>query len=375
MEAIGQLAGGVAHDFNNLLTVINGFTGLVLHRLGASDPLYQDLREVLNAGERAAGLTRQLLAYSRKQVLEPRVWSLNEIVGDMAPMLRRLIGEEIDLVTDLASDAGMVKVDRGQVEQIVLNLTINARDAMPKGGKLTLATGNVVLREESDAATRPDSPPGSYVALNVSDTGVGMTPAVRARAFEPFFTTKPTGRGTGLGLPVVYGIVKQSGGSISIQSELGQGTTVRIYFPRSDGEMKAEDTGSKGGFEALRGSETILLVEDEEPVRNFARNALESFGYSVIEATNGREAQALLEDPANRVDLVIADVVMPQTGGRALSFWLGEHLPFLPILFVSGYTRDGVGHEGGGDLGEHLFLQKPFGPLELCRKVREALGR
>jgi PAS domain S-box-containing protein len=373
MEAIGQLAGGVAHDFNNLLTVINGFTGLVLRRLGGADPLYRDLREVLNAGERAAGLTRQLLAYSRKQVLEAKVWSINEIVADMAPMLRRLIGEDIDLETELAPEAGMVKVDRGQMEQIVLNLAVNARDAMPKGGRLTLATSRIVL---ADGAAGHEGPSGSYVSLAVHDNGVGMSPEVKARVFEPFFTTKPMGRGTGLGLPVVYGIVKQSGGSISIQSEVGKGTTVRICLPRIEAEIASYEPGSLGGRESLGGSETILLVEDEEPVRNFARNALEAFGYSVIEATNGREAQALLENAPNPIDLVITDVVMPQTGGRVLSTWLGEHFPSLPILFVSGYTQDS-GYEGAGasDLGGHLFLQKPFGPLDLCRKVRESLDR
>jgi PAS domain S-box-containing protein len=374
MEAIGQLAGGVAHDFNNLLTVINGFTGLVLERLGTGDPLYRDLREVLNAGERAAGLTRQLLAYSRKQVLEAKVWSMNEIVADMAPMLRRLIGEDIDLETELAPDAGMVKVDRGQVEQIILNLAVNARDAMPKGGRLTIATSKIVLGADSGDLVRLDAPPGTYVSLAVRDNGVGMTPAVKARVFEPFFTTKPMGRGTGLGLPVVYGFVKQSGGSISIHSEVGKGTKVCIFLPRVEAELASRSPGPIDEHESLGGSETILLVEDEDPVRNFARNALEAFGYSVIEATNGREARELLEDTVNRVDLVITDLVMPQTGGRALASWLGEHFPLLPILFVSGYTQDNA-YEGTGHLGGHPFLQKPFGPLDLCRKVRESLDR
>jgi CheY-like chemotaxis protein len=287
----------------------------------------------------------------------------------MEPMLRRTIGEDIELVTVLPPGIGLVKVDRGQVEQIILNLVINARDAMPDGGSLTIETGSTVL----EGKLQHEAARGPHTLLAVSDTGSGMPPSVRARLFEPFFTTKPVGKGTGLGLPVVYGIVKQSGASISVYSEPGQGTTFRIYFPVSDEAEQAPTEARDPGQDASRrGTERILLVEDEESVRQFASEVLAAQGYSVVAASNGREAQQMLERGDSRFDLVITDVVMPELGGRALTAWLRERLPRTPVLFVSGYTESTATREGLVEAGEAL-LQKPFGPVELCRRVREEL--
>lgn len=374
MEAIGSLAGGIAHDFNNLLTAINGYSSLILQGMEVHNPYFDFVREILKSGERASGLTRQLLAYSRKQVLEPKVWNLNEIVADIEPMLRRLLGEDVNLGTALRSDIHLVKVDRGQVEQILMNLAVNARDAMPKGGRLILVTDNVLL-DETNLGSHLEASPGPHVMLAVSDTGTGMTSEVKARLFEPFFTTKEVGKGTGLGLSVVYGIVKQSGGSISIYSELGKGTTFRIYFPEvhQSTELPLEPL-IEIRPDAYRGEERILLVEDDASVRKFARNALEAKGYQVLEARTGKEALQVIKNAVLPLDLIISDLVMPDMGGLAMAKRLRKRNSSLLILFTSGNAEQAMIEAEIVKNGE-IFLQKPFSPFELARKVREVLDK
>ena len=375
MDAIGRLAGGIAHDFNNLLTVINGYSSLLLDQLDRSDPTRDFLAEILSAGERASSLTRQILAYSRKQVLEPNIWDLNAIVAEMSSMIGRLVGEDISFVTALLHDKSQVLVDRGQVEQIILNLVVNARDAMQSGGKLTIETALVVL-DEQYVSTHLEVTPGPHVMLAVTDTGHGMPPEVSARIFEPFFTTKEVGKGTGLGLSVVFGIVKQSGGSISVYSEPGQGTTFRIYFPQVAPAAPAEQTSARAPAQEialLRGSETILLVEDEEAVRIFAANVLKRQGYEVFEAHNGLEAIELLRKET-RVRLLLTDVVMPEMGGPELVARLRDLDLTLPVLYMSGYAERAVVHNGLVK-SKQPFLQKPFTPIALARKVREVLDK
>ena len=372
MEAIGRLAGGIAHDFNNLLTVINGYSGLALLRLDSSDEMHEVLLQILRAGERAAELTKQLLTYSRKQVQETKIWDLNAIISEMEPMLKRVIAEDIQLTTSLALDIGGVMVDRGQVEQIILNLVVNARDAMPQGGKLWVETSS----ESRVAAAAPagfDAIVEPCVVLSVRDTGVGMTPDVCAEIFDPFFTTKDVGKGTGLGLSVVHGIVKQSGGNVSVHSEPGKGSTFRIVFPRVPGAAIVEREPSAMPPGTLhRGHETILLVEDDALVRGFARRALESHGYRVIEANNGNAALQILATSPLRADLVVTDLVMPHMGGRALAAQLRQKLPLLPILYVSGYA-DGLLPAQAIAPDDTRLLQKPFSPAELMRVIREML--
>jgi PAS domain S-box-containing protein len=382
MDAIGRLAGGIAHDFNNLLTAINGYSGLALMRLDSSNELHGVLLQILKAGERAAELTKQLLTYSRKQTQETKVWNLNAVISEMEPMLTRLISEDIQLITSLAPDIGGVMVDRGQVEQILMNLVVNARDAMPDGGKLWLNTWS----ESHAGAASPagfDTIVGSCVALTVRDTGVGMTPDVCAEIFDPFFTTKEVGKGTGLGLSMVHGIVKQSGGNISVHSEPGKGSTFRILFPQVSGSVLAEreadehepnerEPNATRPAASQRGHETILLVEDDTRVREFARRALESHGYRVIEAHNGQAAlQALAKSPLH-VDLVVTDLVMPDMGGRALVAQLRQKWPALPVVYVSGYT-EGLSAERGSNPEDTRLLHKPFTPAELMRVIRELL--
>ncbi|HVJ18360.1 MAG TPA: AAA family ATPase [Polyangiaceae bacterium] len=373
MEAIGRFAGGIAHDFNNLLTAINGYSALALMDLDPAQAPYELVREILKSGERAAGLTHQLLAYGRKQILEAKDWDLNVIVADLEPMLRRLIGEDVGLSVVRAGDMGLCRVDRGQIEQIILNLVVNARDAMPEGGKLTIATRAVWL-DQDYVATHLEAQPGPHVLLTVSDTGKGMAPDVVARIFEPFFTTKEVGKGTGLGLSVVYGIVKQSGGTISVYSEPGRGTTFNIYFP----EVGRGEQGESAPPEATppasrRGTETLLLVEDDEPVRLFAARALEAHGYTVIQAKNGVEALELLPTLQAPVDLVITDVVMPDMGGLPLAKRLRELGPYR-LLFMSGYAEQAL-LEGDQTMTGEAFLQKPFSPSELARRVRAILDQ
>lgn len=369
MEAVGKLAGGVAHDFNNLLTVINGHTSLSLRRLEQDDPLYHKLETVQAAGERAASLTRQLLAFSRKQIMQPKVLDLNHVIFETNKMLQRLIGEDIDLFIGLMPDLGKVKADPGQIEQVLMNLSVNARDAMPKGGKLTIETHNVYIDEEY-SRRHVSVPPGRYVMLAVSDTGCGMDAATQGRIFEPFFTTKEVGRGTGLGLSTVYGIVKQSGGNIWVYSEVGRGTTFKIYLPCVD--SPAEEIKASIETQAPAGTETVLLVEDEEMVRNMTREILQESGYQVLEAQHGHEALAVAERYDGPIHLMLSDVVMPQMSGRELAEQLSPLRREMKVLYMSGYTDDAIVHHGVLDEGM-AFIEKPFTPDSLTRKLREVL--
>jgi len=372
MEAIGRLAGGIAHDFNNLLTVIKGYSQLSLMEFKEGDPLKANIEEVQRAADRAAGLTRQLLAFSRRQILEMKVLDLNTILRDLDKMLRRVIGEDIELVTLLADDLGTVKADAGQIEQVAMNLAVNARDAMQKGGKLTIETANVEL-DENYARNHVAVKSGPYVMLSVSDTGVGMTPEVRDRVFEPFFTTKEKGKGTGLGLSTVYGIVKQSGGNIWVYSEPGKGTTFKTYLPRVDEPL--EEAGEKVVQKELTGrGETILVVEDEEKVRQLTVQILTKNGYTVLEASHGDEASHICEQHKGPIHLMVMDVVMPGMNGRQLAKSLEPHHPEMKVLYMSGYTDNAIVHHGILEKGLS-FLQKPFTMDGLVRKVREVLDK
>ena len=371
LEALGHLASGVAHDFNNLLTAINGYASLGLARVDAAHPVHECLHEIFKAGERAAGLTRQLLIYARKQSLAPQLWNLNLIVGEMKAMLARLIGEDVRLNTGLAPDARPVKVDRGQIEQVILNLVVNARDAMEEGGELAIETGNVDV-DGRNAARHPEVPPGAYVRLSFTDTGTGMLPDVQAHIFEPFFTTKAEGHGTGLGLSVVHGIVKQSGGRIVAQSAPGHGSTFRVYLPVAEAQEPAADHPDEAKEAAAYwGSETIMVVEDEASVRRFTVRALEAQGYTVTAFANGGDALAVLAVAAAPPHLLITDLVMPGLSGKEVADRARRIRPGLPVLFVSGYSARGLGD--GVSSGDDPLLRKPFGPFELTRKVRELL--
>lgn len=368
MEAIGRLAGGIAHDFNNLLTVILGYGALASQR-GDVDRIRQDLEEIQQAGQRAAALVGQLLAFSRQQVLQPRVIDLNEVITGTHSMLRRVIGEDIDLVCKTRPDLGHVLADAGQIEQIILNLAVNARDAMLYGGKLTIETLNVEL-DAAYARTHPDVVPGLHVLLAVSDTGQGMDAETQARIFEPFFTTKLVGKGTGLGLATVYGIVKQSGGHIWVYSEPGQGAAFKVYFPRVDEPVDRCEQHAVP-LVSLQGSETILLAEDEDAVRELARSILRGCGYNVLAVTSGTEAIAVAESTPD-IALLITDVVMPKMSGRQLSFALAEKNSQMRTLYISGYTENAIVHHGVLD-HRVAFLPKPFTPDGLARKVRDVL--
>ena len=371
MEAVGRLAGGVAHDFNNMLTIISGYSGLLIEHPGMSEPLRGYVEEIQNASSRAASLTRQLLAFSRQQVLAPRVLDLNAVVSNIQKMLKRLISEDIDLVTVLGEELWPIMADPGQLEQVLLNLAVNSRDAMPEGGVVTIETRNVHMDAAAAQAHFPLKP-GPYVLLTFSDTGMGMDADTQARIFEPFFTTKEKGKGTGLGLATVYGIVKQSGGYIWVYSELGKGTTFKIYLPRTD--VQPDDSGSRrSGVETQRGTETLLLVEDEDAVRELVRNVLRENGYRVLEASRGAEALELSELFAGRIDLLVTDVVMPGMSGRELAQRLVSARPQVKVLYISGYSDANVWYPGGTDAGGEL-LQKPFSPEALARKVRAVLS-
>ncbi|WP_447974393.1 ATP-binding protein [Nitrospira sp. Kam-Ns4a] len=372
MEAVGQLARGIAHDFNNLLTVIAGYCQLMLRRPEMPASLRADIEEIRKASDRAAGLTQQLLAFSRRQLLQPKPMNLNRTVAAMEPMLRRLIGEHIELVTELAPDLGQIRADPGQMEQVVMNLVVNARDAMPQGGRLTIRTANADLSGAS--AQRPDLPPGSYVVLLVSDTGTGMDAVVRSHIFEPFYTTKGIGKGTGLGLSTVYGIVKQSDGDIVVESEPGAGTTFTIYLPRMDEGGAVEPTRDDGGDRAEQGSETILLAEDEDMIRTMVSRVLRARGYRVLEARDGSEAVRLGTEAREPIHLLLTDVVMPGMNGKEVAATLAAAHPEMRVLYISGYTDNA--DVSCGVLGERAdFLQKPFTPETLTRRVRETLSR
>ncbi len=369
MEAIGKLASGVAHDFNNLLTVINGYGELLLGELPVGNPSRDLIQVMLAAGDRAAGLTRQLLAFSRKAIVELKVLDLAVVVTDVERMLRRIVGEDIQLAVSFEPDAGAIKADPGQIEQVILNLVVNARDAMPRGGKLTIE----VRKAELDAhycKAHPDAGPGLYVLLAVSDTGTGMDEATRARIFEPFFTTKGE-RGTGLGLATVHGIVRQSNGHVAVYSELGRGTTFKVYLPLVETRAPTVRTGP-GKMTLPPGTETILLAEDEDGVRAFIKMVLQHCGYTVKEARDGYDAVEVAHNHSGRIDLLISDVVMPRLGGRDLAERIVQMFPGIKLLFLSGYTDDAVVRHGILE-AEVAFLQKPFTPALLAAKVRQVL--
>jgi len=372
MEAVGLLAGGVAHDFNNNLTPIFAVCGLLLNKLNKDHPLYQDLLEIRDAAERCASLIRQLMAFGRKQILEPKVINLNDVVTRMEKILIRTIGEDVGLVKSLESKLHPTRADAGQIEQIIVNLAVNARDAMPQGGKLTIETQNVSLDEEY-CQNHLELKPGEYVMLAMTDTGTGMGKSTQRHIFEPFFTTKEKGKGTGLGLSTVYGIVKQSGGNIELYSELGKGTTFKIYLPAS--ALGAETAATVASpAEPPRGSETIMVVEDNGIVRKVMKRILKSIGYSVIEAGSGEEAVRICEQSKGKIDLLITDMVMPGMTGRELSNLLTDKYPGLKVIFVSGYTDDAISHHGVLEPGM-FFIQKPFVVQALAEKIREALDR
>ena len=369
MEAFGQLAGGVAHDFNNMLTVINGYSELLMLSLPGSDPSRKSVAEIHKAGERSAALTRQLLAFSRQQVLAPQTLDLNAVVTNSETMLRKLIGEDIEFVIRLMPGLWAVRADSGQLEQVLLNLSVNARDAMPTGGRLTIETSNVELDGEF-VRTHPGSRLGSHVLATVSDTGCGMPPEVMARMFEPFFTTKDIGKGTGLGLATVFGIVNQSGGHVEVTSEVGVGTTFRVYLPQAT--VVAREPVERGRQDSPPGSETILLVEDEPALRALSKRVLTACGYTVIEAVDGDEAVRVAEGSDKPIHLLVTDVVMPGVGGQVVAELVTRLHPDVRVLFVSGYTDDAVVKHGV--LSEKVnFLQKPFSPVAFAVKVREVL--
>jgi two-component system, cell cycle sensor histidine kinase and response regulator CckA len=371
MEAIGQLAGGVAHDFNNLLCVINGYGQLLLNDMRADDPSAVPVREIVRAGERAAGLTRQLLAFGRKAILEPKVLDLKEVVSDLQRMLSRIIGEDVELATQIDSAPALIKADPGHIEQIIMNLVVNARDAMPQGGKLTLEVRAADLNS-AHAAAHPETRPGPHVLLAVKDTGKGMDKATMARIWEPFFSTKGE-KGCGLGLATVYGAVRQNGGHIDVSSELGRGTTFTVYLPRAPERRRGGPTPLDAA-QLPRGDETILLVEDEAAVRDLARQILQGCGYEVLAAANGPDALLVAQTHSGALDLLVTDVVMPQMGGREVADRLTRMRPGLRVLYMSGYTDDSIMRHG---ILEHevAFLSKPFSAVALAEKVRGVLDQ
>jgi two-component system cell cycle sensor histidine kinase/response regulator CckA len=369
MEAIGRLAGGVAHDFNNILSVILCYSEMVADGLAPDDPLRADVEQIAKAGVRAAALTRQLLTFSRQEVVEPKVLALDDLLASIDTMLQRVLGEDIDLVSLPGLQLGRVRADPNSIEQVIMNLALNSRDAMPTGGKLTIETSNVVL-DEVHASEHLDVTPGRYVMLAVSDTGSGMDQETQRRIFEPFFTTKEKGKGTGLGLSTVFGIVQQCNGSIWVYSEPNHGTTFKIYLPRVDAEPEATSPSAEPAKRG--GTETILLVEDEEQIRSVARLILVNLGYHVIEARNPTEALLQSASHAGAIDLLLTDIVMPQMNGLELAKRLVQDRPATKIVYMSGYTDDALGRHGAIDLGI-AYLQKPITPDKLARKVRTVL--
>jgi two-component system, cell cycle sensor histidine kinase and response regulator CckA len=372
MEAVGRLAGGVAHDFNNMLTVIAGYNRMILDEISTLDPLRGYAEEILKAADRAGALTNQLLAFSRRQIMQPRVIDLNAVIGQTENMLRRLIGEDIELVLNLAADSGNIKADPNHIEQAIVNLAVNSRDAMPLGGRITIETAHVQI-DETYAKTHMGVKPGEFVMIAVSDTGHGMDSATRQNIFEPFFTTKQRGKGTGLGLATVYGVVKQTGGDIWVYSEPGQGTTFKLYFPRV---AEAASPGAVENPEHLdrEGGETVMLVEDETQVRDFEVRILEQLGYAVLAAANGEEAIAASRAHPGEISLLVTDVVMPNMSGRQVADALLSSRPALRVLYLSGYTENTVVNHGVLDSNVD-FLSKPFSRDALARKIREILSR
>ncbi|HKS15778.1 MAG TPA: ATP-binding protein, partial [Planctomycetota bacterium] len=372
LEAVGLLAGGIAHDFNNLLTAILGYGNLLQLKLPPGDAARADVDEILNAGNRATDLTRQLLAFSRRQVLVPKNLNLNTIVSDVVNILKRLIGEHIQLITRIQPEVGRVRADPSQVEQVIMNLAINARDAMPEGGRLTIETRDVEL-DESYTRSHPEVHPGPYVMLAVSDTGAGMDPETQSRIFEPFFTTKERGKGTGLGLSTVYGIIRQSGGHIWVYSERDRGSTFKVYLPRAD---RKTETHKSAVFKPKPegGTEGVMVVEDEEPVRKLLCSVLRSSGYRVSDAGSGSEALEVKRNSKDAIQLLVTDLVMPGMGGRELAEQMMAAQPGLKVLYISGYTEDVIMRKGELTAGT-AFLSKPFTPETLLRCVRDLLDR
>jgi CheY-like chemotaxis protein len=369
MEAIGRLAGGVAHDFNNLLTVITGYTQMVLDGFESDHPMRSYVEEIVRASDSAAALTNQLLAFSRRQIVTPQVLDLNTLVRGMDNLLHRLIGEDIDLVTTLAPDLPRVKVDAGQFQQVLMNLAVNARDAMPEGGTMTIVTSTAVVDEPGPE----EVPSGAYVLLAVTDTGRGMSEDTRRRIFEPFFTTKSRGKGTGLGLSTVYGIVKQAGGEVTVESQIGTGTTFRIHLPALE---RAVAAGVEAGaaIERKTGTETVLLVEDEGGLRKLVREVLENCGYTVLQAANCQEALSLSEAYSGPIHLCLTDMIMPGMSGREMASRVTQLRPRIKVLYMSGHTDHSILPRGTKDAGT-AFLQKPFTPDVLLARVREVLDK
>jgi len=372
LEAVGKLSGGIAHDFNNILGVIIGYSEAMLQKMAPDDPLREAVNEIEKAGQRSAALTQQLLAFSRKQVLEPKILDLNSIVADVEKMLRRLIGEDIDLKIVPSQSLGKVKADRGQIEQVILNLAVNARDAMPRGGQLKIQTANVDL-DETAARSLRYVVPGRYVMLQVSDTGTGMTPEVQAHIFEPFYTTKEQGKGTGLGLATVYGVIKQSGGYILLHSEVGKGARFDVYLPRAEGVAEVAPP-SEAPIKRVQGSTTILLVEDESSLRKLTGNTLKEAGYKVLEAGEAFQAMELAKEFDGTIDLLLTDVVMPGLSGRELAEKLRPERPEMRVLYISGYTDGAVATHGVLESGITI-LRKPFTRAQLLRNVEEILAK
>ena len=372
MEAVGRLAGGVAHDFNNMLTVISGYNRMILDELSTMDPLRGYAEEILKAADRAGALTNQLLAFSRRQILQPRVINVNALVTQTQKMLQRVIGEDVELILHLGAPVGNIKADPGHVEQAIVNLAVNARDAMPLGGTLTIETSDVVL-DENYVRTHMGVKPGEFTMIAVSDTGHGMDAETRRRIFEPFFTTKEKGKGTGLGLATVYGMVKQTGGDIWVYSEPGQGTTFKLYFPRV---REAVSDSAEGEAAAARrsGGETILVLEDEKAVRELTVRILQQLGYTILTASSGDEALEISRSHEGAIDVLLTDVVMPNMSGRQLADRLQESRPDAKVLYLSGYTENTVVHHGVLDAGVD-FLPKPFSRENLARKLREVLAK
>jgi two-component system, cell cycle sensor histidine kinase and response regulator CckA len=372
MEAVGRLAGGVAHDFNNVLTVILAQTEFLLADLPADDSRRAEVLEIQSAADRAAAFTRQLLAFSRRQLLQPEVLELNEVITGMEMMVRRLVGEDVVLLTKLEPQIPRVWADPGQLQQVIMNLVVNARDAMPRGGTLLIETGVVEL-DEHYPLQHPTAKPGPHVVLVVTDTGCGMDPATRSRIFEPFFTTKEPGKGTGLGLSTVYGIVKQSGGHIWVYSEVGRGTTFKLYFPPHYGASRAVAVERAAPLPALASGATILLVEDERPVRSTVRRLLERHGYQVLEAANGLDALELVTSRGGEINLVLSDMVMPGMGGIELAGRVRTIAPKLPVLLMTGYTEEAISRAGERPLDEHI-IEKPFTLTTMLQKVSVAMN-